>query len=360
MMALFIFNACEDEKSIILPPADPKIVTQEPASDGDADFTKYIAIGNSLTAGFMDAALYDRGQMNSFPKILSTQFKAVGGGDFNQPDINSENGFSGLSGRMPLGRLKLNERSLPAPITPGEIPTSYTGNKNTLNNFSVPGILVAESLLPTLRLGPTGRLYYARFASNLLTSSLISDAADAMRRGGTFFTFWLGGNDILGYAIDGADDMGGDPYTPVADFRVKYKEALDSILKAAPSAKGLIANIPSVTAAPFFTTIKYNDFVLTRTDAVQADNTYRAQFRQTVAPGIVTLGVVATELASILPRLVAAGTIAASDVVASSRVYLGAFTAALLVNPMAPVPRSSRCGTTTHFLIRLRLVSLHY
>ena len=32
---------------------------------GQAEFSKYVAVGNSLTAGFMDGALYNRGQENS-------------------------------------------------------------------------------------------------------------------------------------------------------------------------------------------------------------------------------------------------------------------------------------------------------
>src|SRR5687768_1357116 len=82
---------------------------------GEADFTKYIAVGNSLTAGFMDGALYNRGQQNSFPLILAGQMKLVGGGDFNQPDIASTNGFYAIGpNNTILGRLKLNAQATPA------------------------------------------------------------------------------------------------------------------------------------------------------------------------------------------------------------------------------------------------------
>ena len=35
---------------------------------GDADFTSYVAIGNSLTAGYMDGTVSRGGQVNSYPK----------------------------------------------------------------------------------------------------------------------------------------------------------------------------------------------------------------------------------------------------------------------------------------------------
>src|SRR5690606_39844074 len=64
---------------------------------GDADFSKMVAVGNSLTAGFMDGALYNRGQQNSYVSILAEQMKSAGGGEFHIPEINSENGFYALS-----------------------------------------------------------------------------------------------------------------------------------------------------------------------------------------------------------------------------------------------------------------------
>ena len=35
-------------------------------TNGEADFSNYVALGNSLTAGFADNALYIQGQENSY------------------------------------------------------------------------------------------------------------------------------------------------------------------------------------------------------------------------------------------------------------------------------------------------------
>ena len=56
-------------------------------SAGAVDFTTYVAVGNSLTAGFSDGGLYLEGQQNSYPNLLAQQFKFVGGGDFAQPPV---------------------------------------------------------------------------------------------------------------------------------------------------------------------------------------------------------------------------------------------------------------------------------
>ena len=44
------------------------------ADKGKADFTRYVAVGNSLTAGYSDGALYRSGQQNSYPAMLAEQF----------------------------------------------------------------------------------------------------------------------------------------------------------------------------------------------------------------------------------------------------------------------------------------------
>ncbi|MBD3723453.1 MAG: G-D-S-L family lipolytic protein, partial [Flavobacteriaceae bacterium] len=59
-------------------------------SAGDADFTTYVAIGNSLTAGYMDGTVYKSGQMNSYPNMLAQQFALVGGGAFTQPSYEDD------------------------------------------------------------------------------------------------------------------------------------------------------------------------------------------------------------------------------------------------------------------------------
>src|SRR5579859_7530537 len=104
MKMKYIFGAltivamsCKQDVLVTTPPPTTQPTTP---SKGSADFTKYVAIGNSLTAGFQAGALFTAGQQNSFPLILSKQFSLAMDPTgattltFNQPDINSVNGFN--------------------------------------------------------------------------------------------------------------------------------------------------------------------------------------------------------------------------------------------------------------------------
>ncbi|RZJ78115.1 MAG: G-D-S-L family lipolytic protein, partial [Chryseobacterium sp.] len=53
-------------------------------TSGDANFSKYIALGNSLTSGYRDNALYIDGQNESYPNLVAMQMKRAGGGEFIQ------------------------------------------------------------------------------------------------------------------------------------------------------------------------------------------------------------------------------------------------------------------------------------
>src|SRR5690606_2197914 len=81
---------------------EPEIDDIPSASKGEADFSTYVALGNSLTAGYADNALYLESQQNSYPAIMAGQFAEVGGGAFLQPLVPAGNGSNatGTSGKF--------------------------------------------------------------------------------------------------------------------------------------------------------------------------------------------------------------------------------------------------------------------
>jgi hypothetical protein len=81
IVAILLFAGCK-----------PKLNEFSPSA-GNANFSKYVALGNSLTAGYSSGALYISGQQNSYAKILADQFSLVGGGAFKIPYMNDENGI---------------------------------------------------------------------------------------------------------------------------------------------------------------------------------------------------------------------------------------------------------------------------
>lgn len=250
---------------------------------GQADFSKMVTIGSSITAGVMDAALYNRSQVNSFAVILAKQMKEAGGGDFNVPDINAENGdliLSPTGGALGRLILTLNQNTgsiLPTPVVPGDALTAFSGDKTALNNFGVNGLTLAQALLPASGniqepSNPLFNPYYARFASDPGNSTPIGDAASALTDGGTFFVFWLGKNDVLPYALTG----GAIPelLTSESDFSLRYQSALSTMLQASTEAKGAVGNIPNINELPYFSTVPWNALPLDNSLAGLANSVF--------------------------------------------------------------------------------------
>lgn len=254
-----------------------------PVTKGDADFTKYISLGNSLTSGHRDGALYSSAQNESYPNIMAGQMKLAGGGDFKQPlmpnDVGGFNNIPGFPGKLTLQ--VVNGSLSPVPSAPAAALDLLSGG-GTYNNMGVSGAksfhLVAAGYGNQAGLATgTANPYFVRFASSATTSVL----ADAMAQKATFFSLWIGNNDVLSYAYGGgtnSETVGGvtvyttakvqtgniDPTTyksnDISDPALlagSIKGVLDG-LKSVGTTKGVIANIPSVTSVPFFTTVPYN------------------------------------------------------------------------------------------------------
>jgi hypothetical protein len=66
----------------------------------------------------------------------------------------------------------------------------------------------------------------------------------------TFFSSWMGNNDVLGFATAGA---AGNSLTTVPIFTANNNQLIDAL--TAGGAKGIVATIPDVTNIPFFTTV---------------------------------------------------------------------------------------------------------
>ncbi len=245
LLALGMLFACE-----------PK-VDEFTTTGGSADFSNYVAVGNSLTSGYTDAELFKSGQQNSFPAILATQFEAAGGGTFNQPLMYDEYGF---------GNRLLLDVSIPGPVPAGVTPDPANfesiANMGPFNNMGVPG---AKSfhMIPGAEAYSAMNPYYKRFAAEPGVSTVLGEA---MAQNPTFFTCWVGGNDVLGYALEGG---AADSITDPAIFQA----ALGAILQGMTSngAKGAIATVPKVTDVPFFqymnTRVPYNGLVVDSSQA---------------------------------------------------------------------------------------------
>lgn len=279
--AMFMVQSCDNDFE--------NDVTSVAVTKGEADFSKYVALGNSLTSGFRDNALYVDGQNESYPSMLAQQMKLAGGGEFKQP-LMADN----LGGIPAVGfGNKLVLSVLNGALAP--VPASGTGTTTLANiyssgpyqNMGVPGAksfhLVAPGYGSAQNLAAgAANPYFVRFASSATTSVL----ADAMAQKPTFYSLWIGNNDVLSYATNGGTNAvttnGVTTYVPatyqkgntdprtyksndISDPNVvagSIKAILDG-MKSVGATKGVIANIPDVTTIPFFNRIPYNTINLT-------------------------------------------------------------------------------------------------
>ena len=256
--ALLFTTSCEDDFDTDV---QDVVVTR-----GEADFSKYISLGNSLTSGYRDAALYSSGQNESYPSMIAMQMKLAGGGEFKQPLMpNNTGGFTNLfnpttgdfAGKYTL--TVVNGALTPGPTAPGAALDNISSG-GPYQNMGVPGAKVAHLLAPGYGnpaglSGGTANPYFVRFAANAASSSVLSDA---LAQNPTFISLWIGNNDVLGYATTGGD--GSNPITPVdgavgVGFTNTYTALVGLLFPAGTTRKGVVANIPNVTSVPYFTRV---------------------------------------------------------------------------------------------------------
>lgn len=280
-------------------------------SSGEANFDTYVALGNSVTAGFADGALYRTGQKYSFPNILAQQFAIVEGPDFDfvQPLVADNTGGLLLNGEQITGNrlvLAVGAEGSPAPATYAGTPTTEVSDilEGPFNNLGVPGAKSFHLLAPGygdisgIAIG-TANPYFVRFASSPETTIL----ADALAMEPTFFSLWIGNNDVLGFATSGGagvDQTGNlDPSTygpnDITDpqvFASVYSQLVTALSQ--DGAGGVLVSIPNITTLPFFTTVPVNAIPLDAETAAMLNANF-AGYNQQILPGLVQAGVITAE-----------------------------------------------------------------
>ena len=157
-----------------------------------------------------------------------------------------------------------------APVAVSGAPTTNVATKVTgpFGNLGVPGAksyhLVAAGYGNVAGVAAgLANPYYARFATSATSTVL----ADAVAQTPTFFSLWIGGNDVLGYATSGGIGVnqtgnmnpatyGSNDITDPTVFASVYNSLVTGL--TANSAKGVVANLPYVNTLPYFTTVPFN------------------------------------------------------------------------------------------------------
>lgn len=264
LLLIFIgFIAC-DEKTYDIPDNSPPAL-----ESGSADFSKFVAVGNSLTSGFTDGALFKAGQNNSLPNILAQKMVLVGGSDnFTQPWMNDNNGGLLVGGQKIQNQRLYFDGSGPTLIDGEPTTDVLSGVAGPYNNMGVPGAksfhLLANGYgnLAGLAVGKANP-YFVRMASNPNASVM----EDVMAQNPSFFSLMIGDNDVLGYALSGGTGVnqvgnydpttyGGSDISDPIVFSQVYNLLINTLTSG--GAKGVVVNIPYVTTIPHFTTVPFN------------------------------------------------------------------------------------------------------
>jgi lysophospholipase L1-like esterase len=199
-------------------------------------FERYVAIGNSITAGFQSSGINDSTQRRSYAALLARQM----GTDYVYPAL------AGRGCPPPLADFTTGARvgaNLGATATTCDLRDPASGRR-PLNNVAVPG---ASSADPNSANGPS---------SNALTFLILGGKSQidrALEARPTFVTVGIVGNDILSTAGSGVlfSPAGQPLYTTPAQFSQNYAAIVNRLQAGGVRGGVLQANV-DVLNTPLF------------------------------------------------------------------------------------------------------------
>lgn len=208
------------------------VVALPPALSAQVDASRYVAVGDSLTAGFNSGGLVQDVQRNSYPALV---FRAATGASsgFEQPLVTKP-GLPALLELRSLSPLIIAPRSGQGQPANLNLPRPY-------NNLAVPGARVHDVVATV-----TGGLH------DLVLRGIGTQLQQAVALQPTLVTVWIGNNDALAAATSGLV-IEGVTLTPAAAFEADFRTIMGAL--ASTGAKLAVANIADVTSIPFVTTI---------------------------------------------------------------------------------------------------------
>ena len=230
---------------------------------GELNTEKVIAIGDGFLGGAMDGALYSAGQNNSVAAIIVSELNKIKETDFNVAEINAENGFNFYESNEDITHGKWIYRFLDYAaeepdriLSAGQPVTSFSGEKNNLNDLTVP--LFKTKHLDGVNPFENSYRYFAR-----VFNTATSVSPQITGKSPTLVLLWLGINDYLEYAMNGAtnDEM----LIELNKARGSF-QSLITVLLNETDAKIVIGNMIPIKDLPFFYLNQYNFVRLTNAE----------------------------------------------------------------------------------------------
>jgi lysophospholipase L1-like esterase len=222
------------------------------AARGKADFTRFVAIGDSYGAGFESASLNQSHQPFSWPAVIARQVglpicaatAAATDVCFAEPLVT----FPGIPNEIQLVDVIRYPPTLS--LAPGQGQPLMNTFGRPFNNLSVPGATVSDVI--TIKGNENPPQGTAQQYASFILRGLGTEVQQALAQQPTFVAIWIGGNDALGAVLDGTPAE----LTPVDAFRTAYNSMLDQLIAGAPGAGMVVGTIPNnPVSLPFAATI---------------------------------------------------------------------------------------------------------
>ncbi len=249
------------------PKSDTPIGTGDPGTLTTAGTPfRYVALGNSVTAGFQSGAVVWKDVDVAYP-VLMAQAMGITVGDgadqFQYMRFASGQGIGTRQILVPAG----SSFTLGAPQSFGSAPSNATLAR-PYNNLGVPGAVLADMHPPTTgieaqlaaaRMSAARNPFFGAVMRNPVFGRTLVDQAAALNP--NLVTIFIGNNDVLGYATSGGTSGTNIQFlttqinptpTESARFASQFNALLDTVMRRMPNAKVLVGNVPNVLFAPYF------------------------------------------------------------------------------------------------------------
>jgi len=197
-------------------------------------FRNYVAIGNSITAGWQSGGINDSTQQQAYPRLLSIQM----GTPYKYASLVNP----GCPAPIANFQTQAKVGGTTAPPCSLRSPASVT---DVLNNVGVPDARVLDPISATT------------VASNALTTFILGGKTQVQRAldaRPTFVTIWIGANNVLQAAYTGiltpTPQISNGIVGTQAEFQASYDAMIKQLLDSMPGLKGVLIGVPDASAIP--------------------------------------------------------------------------------------------------------------
>lgn len=227
-----------------------------PAATNAPFLVRYVALGNSITAGFQSSGINDSTQRASYANLLAR----AAGVRFAYPALLNPGCPAPLTNLLTQTRVG----GVTADVCPGRLAGPAAPTTDLLNNVAVPG---ANSFDPIgAGVGTTAGSIGGYSALTRVILGNLTQVQRAVQANPTFASVWIGNNDVLSFAIGGDTATRNAAGTTIlnritlpAVFAANYAAMMDQLVAGSPglrtgtrgtTARGVLIGVVDVTNTP--------------------------------------------------------------------------------------------------------------